>query len=289
MLSASNYLDWIQMPRFSLIVGTKNSTDDLLPLLSSLRSQQAESFEVFIVDQNPDDRLLPILSQFTDLPIHHMRATPGLARARNLAFPFCKGEIIAFPDDDCWYPPDLMHNVSNWLDSHPEEGLLTITMRDVSGKTSANHWKSNLCDLAPINVFRTTASSTIFVRRDVCALVRFDEVLGVGSSTVFGSGEDTDFVLSLLARGIRGKYTQCLHVFHPMTPIPRGEGSKERALYYGRGTGYVLRKHKLAGIGILLVLFDVTRAGLCSVTGRAARGIFCWYHGAGIIKGYLAN
>jgi glycosyltransferase involved in cell wall biosynthesis len=277
------------MPRFSLIVATKNRTDDLLILLSSLRSQQMQSFEILVVDQNPDDRLIPVLSTFADLPIRHLRCEPGLARARNVALPLCTGDIVAFPDDDCWYPSGLMENVSTWFDRHPDAGLLTVAMRDVSGKTSANHWKSDLCDLAPINVFRTTASSSIFVKRSASASVRFDEVLGVGSSTAFGSGEDTDYVLSLLGRGVRGKFTQVWHVGHPMTQITPGGNSMERAVNYGRGMGYVLRKHKLLALGVLLVFFDIARAGLCSLTGKTARATFCWHHGTGIVKGYLAS
>ena len=94
------------MPRFSLIVATKNRTDDLLTLLGSLRSQLMQSFEILIVDQNPDDRLIPVLSQFADLPIRHLHSKPGLSRARNVALPLCTGDIIAFPDDDCWYPSE---------------------------------------------------------------------------------------------------------------------------------------------------------------------------------------
>jgi glycosyltransferase involved in cell wall biosynthesis len=277
------------MPRFSLIVATKDRCEDIAVLFRSLQSQQLKSFEVLIVDQNPDDRLTQILRQFADLPLRHLRCEPGLSHARNVALPLCAGEIVAFPDDDCWYPSDLLQNISDWFDRNAGLDLLTITMRDVSGRTSANHWKSDLCEIAPINVFRTTASSSIFVKRAACAPVRFDEALGVGSATSFGSGEDTDFVLSLLGRGAKGKFTRLWHVNHPMTVIAPGGSSMKRAVNYGRGMGYVLRKHRLPALGVLLFAFDIARAGLCSLTGRTSRALFCWHHGRGIVKGYLAS
>lgn len=41
-------------------------------------------------------------------------------------------------------------------------------------------------------------SCSFFVKREKVGKLRFDERLGVGSGTRFGSGEETDFVLNLI-------------------------------------------------------------------------------------------
>src|SRR5271166_4064415 len=102
----------------SLVVVTLNRVSELERLFASLDKQSYKDFEVILVDQNPD------------LDIRHLRSGRGLSRGRNVGLPFAKGDIICFPDDDCWYPEDLLETVKEWFDSHPEFGALLALMRD---------------------------------------------------------------------------------------------------------------------------------------------------------------
>ncbi|MBW4025918.1 glycosyltransferase [Acidipila rosea] len=280
------------MPRFSLIVATKGRTDELERLLQSLAHQDGyKDFELIVVDQNPDDRLVPVLSRFSqDINCSHLRCGPGVSKARNMGLSACRGELIAFPDDDCWYPPETLKNIDSWFTGNPGYGILSVTVRDEDGVKSANKWKAESCDLAPINIFRTSATYTFFVRSsDWKRRVFFDETLGPASGTLFGSGEDTDFVLSLMSKGVRGRFTSVWHVGHPRRDMFSGHIKRERALSYGMGMGRVLRKHSLLMLGGALFGFDLFRTFKGLLTGRANAGILCWAHGQGILRGYLAK
>ena|SRR5208337_53067 len=99
----------------SLVVATVDRVAELERLFVSLDAQSYRDFEVIVVDQNPDDRLLPVLQQHTDLAILHLRSGRGLSHARNVGLLAAQGDILAVPDDDCWYPEQLLHCVSTWL------------------------------------------------------------------------------------------------------------------------------------------------------------------------------
>ena len=56
----------------------------------------------------------------------------GLSRARNVGLKAVTGEIIAFPDDDCWYPDGLLQKVvAEFRDQTSLDGL---TGRSEDGK-----------------------------------------------------------------------------------------------------------------------------------------------------------
>ena len=95
--------------RFSLVVATLGRTTELQKLLKSLDQQTHRDFEIIVVDQNTDDRLLPVLSTFENrMEVRRLISVPGLSRARNVGLGTITGNVVCFPDDDCWYPSDLL-------------------------------------------------------------------------------------------------------------------------------------------------------------------------------------
>jgi glycosyltransferase involved in cell wall biosynthesis len=286
------------MPRFSLIVATINRTEEFSVLLQSLAEQKMRDFELIVVDQNPDDRLAPLLEEWTSkiaaqgewrkdsIRVKHLRSTPGLSRARNLGLMQSEGDILAFPDDDCWYLPDTLHNVDAWFGQHPDYGILSIASRDEQGRISGNRWSETECDLTRVNVFRASVTYGYFVRRPPEEIpLRFDESLGPGAGTKFGAGEDTDFLLTLMSYGIRGRFYPILHVGHPL----KGYINAARAEGYGGGWGRVLAKHSLPVLCFGFVAFDFTRAALRMLCGDRSRASHLWAHGKGMIRAYFSR
>ena len=286
------------MPRFSLIVATLNRTDEFSRLLKSLAEQETVDFELLIVDQNSDDRLTPILKDWTTTiaarnggnatgpKITHLRAAPGLSRARNLALRHSSGEIVAFPDDDCWYPPGTLMFVDGWFRSHPDYGFLSLGSRDEHGKISGNRWPQAQCDLTSVNAFRASATYTYFVRRPQAPVpFEFDELIGPGAGTPFGAGEDTDFVLTLLDHGVRGRFCSVPCLGHPFKPYT----SAERARSYGGGFGRVLAKHSLPFLCLALVTFDFLRAAIHLLLGNRPRAQHLWAHGQAMARAYRSK
>ena len=129
-------------PAVSLIVATLNRVAELERLLASLDGQTVEHFEVIIVDQNPDDRLAGTLARHPKLNLVHLRCRPGASRARNVGLRAARGNIIGFPDDDCWYPENVLKVVTEWFASHPEFDGLFGVLRDENNRLTGPQWPS---------------------------------------------------------------------------------------------------------------------------------------------------
>lgn len=276
---------------FSLVIATYGRVETLDRLFSSIAAQAEILVECILVDQNADDRLLPILERWLPhIVIKVIHASPQLSRARNLGIESATGKIIAFPDDDCWYPPGLFAKVSNFFETHPEYDMLSTGVRDDQQVLSGNRWVQRTCDIAPVNVFRTSVTFGLFLRRDArLAGIRFDEEIGPNSNTMFGCGEDTDYVLTAVSAGARGYFDQELTVHHPRKDMLSGNVSADRAISYGRGMGHVIRKHDLPLLWVSFLTYDLARALACAIRGDRLAAALCLAHARGVREGYLAT
>src|SRR5436190_7262567 len=205
---------------FDLVVATVGRTAELERFLASLEAQTHRDFRVLVVDQNMDDRVAPLL----DGRAVHLRSPVGLSHARNVALPHVEADVVAFPDDDCVYPDDLLERVA-------------ARLADLDGVTGREPWWT--ADAAPLtreNLWNRAISFTIFLRRQVVERVgAFDERLGLPSS----SGEEIDYLIRALAAGMRIEYDPSLVVEHPRKHVERHVvGARD-----GASVGYILRKH----------------------------------------------
>ena len=64
------------------------------------------------------------------------------------------------------------------------------------------------------NVWQRHISFAMFFRRDSVGDLTYDERLGVGAETMWGSGEETDFLLRTLQRGQFVQYEPSIAVYH---------------------------------------------------------------------------
>lgn len=272
--------------RFDLVVATVDRTDDLGSLLSSLDAQSHRAFRVVAVDQNDDDRVERLLAGHAGLDVLRLRAPRGLSRARNAALPSLTADVVAFPDDDCVYAPDLIARVAERFAADP--GLDGLAGRPVAadGRT-AGRWPARAQRIRPETVFHTAISHTIFLRLSVVGRVGgFDERLGLGSGTPWSSGEEIDFLVRALYAGARIEYDPSLVVTHPVkAPLPdelvalgrRDGGSLGYVLAanrYPAGTILRLLVRPLVAAVAFAVLLDGTRARFQLATlGGRLRGL----------------
>jgi glycosyltransferase involved in cell wall biosynthesis len=273
----------------SLIVATVGRTDELVRLIQSVAAQKLSQIELIIVDQNADERVETLLHQAAPtLRYTHIRCLPGLSRARNVGLLRASGAILGFPDDDCWYPEDLLQQVKNWFDRYPERQFLCCALRDETGQEVAARWPARSQSLDRNSVLRAAASAALFVRRDMAWQVGgFDEEIGLGAGTPFQSGEDTDYALRCLRAGGTGWFEKELYVCHPKREPALM--SHSRAYAYGMGFGYILGKH---GYATSPVAYHVARAAAGAVKStlllRTAEAGFYFQSARGRWNGYLA-
>lgn len=246
--------------RISLIVCTLGRRLELERALDSFTQQVQKTFEVIIVDQNPEGYLDEIVDRFSQrLNLRHVRSKLGLSRARNVGLSFARGEIVGFPDDDCWYGPEVCKDVLGYFDLMPGLALLTGRTTDITGRESGS--SDNRATSGPISrheVFRTGNSNTFFVRRAaISAIGGFDEDLGVGASTGLQSGEETDLLIRCIDRGFETHYDPAFVVFHDQVGLDRTEKTLSRVRGYSMGFGYLLRKHRY---GLIYASYRVARS-----------------------------
>lgn len=255
--------------RFSLIVATMGRTAELRRLLESLARQDRKDLEVILVDQNPDQRLADVIEPFVgQIDIIHTRSAQGASRARNAGLAMASGDIIGFPDDDCWYPPGLLDRIEGFLAAARDwDGIIGHTI-DAAGNTTLP-WNDRAGPLSPAMSWRRSVTYVYFLRRDVALAVGgFDTTLGPGAGSFWGAGDDNDFMLRALKTGARVYFEPALTVHHPPL-FPAFDGvALDKRERYARADGRVLHKHpmplwwKLAFFGMPLARWMLSLASL---------------------------
>ncbi|HYD78479.1 MAG TPA: glycosyltransferase [Paucimonas sp.] len=246
-------------PRFSLILATVGRTAELDRLFDSLAAQSLRDFEVIVVDQNRDDRLAPHLERARGLgvAIRHLRHhPPNLAAARNAGIAAASGDWLGFPDDDCWYAPELLEQVARRARSGVEEtareepaGIIVRWAEQGEPRCAAPvlSWERS-------RAFRDVpvSSITLFFRRTMFERIGgFDARFGIGQW--FGAAEETDFILRALRAGMRIVYEPGARVHHHVAARGLSMDNETRLALRrrARGTGALYAKHALPAWVIL--------------------------------------
>jgi glycosyltransferase involved in cell wall biosynthesis len=282
--------------KFSLILATLNRTAEVGYFLQSLDAQTYRNFELIVVDQNPDDRLLEFIEPYQNrFPILHLRSAKGLSKARNVALKHISGDIVAFPDDDCAYAPQLLQRIAEFFTNHPEWNGAIGRAVDQQGTDSSGRWDDEAGQITPINVWRRGTSFTIFLRQSTVAVLGpFDENLGVGANTPWGSGEDIDYLLRAINAGLY--YDPAITVVHPIQvaqpQVVQPQINEDKSFFktyaYAMGRGRVLRKHNAP---LWFVIYNWGRpllgVTLSLLQGRLDRVRSYWATFQGRLQGWL--
>jgi glycosyltransferase involved in cell wall biosynthesis len=277
-------------PTLSLIVCTVGRVDPLVRLLSSLLAQTSTDFEVVVVDQNPPGMLDATLAAVVDrLKIAHVTSPRGLSRARNAGLREARGALVCFPDDDCWYAPELIADVIDRFHREPRLDLLMGRTVDASGANSLGLFLSDSCAVDRRNVWFIGNSNGLFLRAATARRIGgFDEQLGVGADTPFRSGEETDYVLRALALDAQCWFHHGLTVFHDQAP-DRSSAAISRAKAYAPGFGRVLRLHYDAFYLAERLIRTMGRAALSALLLDLPTAHYKLVWGLGTLKGFLSR
>lgn len=179
--------------------------------------------------------------------------------------------LVAFPDDDCWYPPGFLVQVATLFARHPELDFWFCRYSSKPGQATFADTEPGIARTAEI--VRNASSNTIFMRgRVVNAIGEFDEGLGVG--TPMGGAEDLDYVLRAHRAARRTAYCDAALVGH------RDKSRQLLARYYASSL-LVLARHARCGVSgefrrkIAVGIYYVLRRRLTLVEfGRSLRGAF---------------
>lgn len=263
-------------PLFSLIVSTIGRDAQLQRLCRSLIAQSLRDFELVVIDQSQGGAMRAVLDPFMgEIDIVYLDSRRGLSHGRNVGMAAARGRILCFPDDDCWYRPDTLATVAGFFQTHPDIHLLSGSATDEKG-VPIGRWDTQAGEISRRNVLRRCISITLFARREVVSAVGgFDERIGAGSGTAFGSGEETDFLLRAMDAGCRAWFDPALVIHHPDTRW--GDTSGDKAYMYGTGMGLLIRRHGLGARALLPSLIRPLGGSLLMLAqGKPDRAWYYW-------------
>ena len=198
----------------SLITATLGRTEPIKFLLESLSRQTYKDFELLIIDQNQHYKVREIINTHgAGLKIKYIRnSQKGLSLNRNIGLNHSKGEIIGFPDDDCYYAPNVLENIVNAFNKNIDISFCATNWYDsiIKGQPARCFIEDTITKK---DVYKKCISFNVFIRHKWN--IRFDEKLGVGAQ--FGAGEETDYLYSLITEsGLNGYFISSGGVFHPV-------------------------------------------------------------------------
>jgi len=281
--------------KVSLVVPTVDRVRETERLFESVAGQDFRELEVILVDQSPGNRYGPLVGRYAQqFPILHLREPRhGVSRARNVAFGYVQGDVVAFPDDDCVYPEGLLTRVAHFFDSHPEwDGLLTRVFDLDADENAFEHCgDENSQEVGYAKGYKVCASPGMFLRGGIAGNVAFNEHLGAGAGTPWGAGEETDYLFRCLDAGYRFYYDANVVVRHPNPLKVQSLGSRlRRGFGYGRGNGYFLATHVLPPEFLRAEREAPYRDAIAEMrSGDAQRACYFLLHGIGTTIGYRAG
>jgi GT2 family glycosyltransferase len=186
--------------------------------------------------------------------VTRLRSARGLSRARNVGLADVRAELVAFPDDDCEFAPELLEQIARRFHEQPSLDGVTGRAADADGRSSS-YWARDGTFLTRVNLWNRAISFTIFLRSEIIQRVgAFDEQLGLGSDKPWSSGEETDYLVRAVDAGARIEYDPSLTVVHPDKKLSRS-ALQAVGVRDGASVGYILRKHgySLPTVGGMLV------------------------------------
>jgi glycosyltransferase involved in cell wall biosynthesis len=280
-------------PLISLIVATLGRSTEMERFLEHADKQSYSNLEVIVVDQNNDGRLEDIIKRYQSrMAIIHVRCSPGLSKARNAGIRVSSGEIISFPDDDCWYPPTLLESIvtlfgknTNW------DGLTGRIVNEMNSVSGDAQFDTESGYVTLLNLWRRVCSATIFFTKEtVEAIGNFDEELGLGAGTPWGGAEDIDYPARAIKAGRTIFYDPKICVFHPDLSAAAQADRLRRAYSYGAGIGRVWMKQKFpARIVVYYLLRPLVGACVSLVMGRWMQARYRWAAFQGRLSGLMSR
>ncbi|ANV85087.1 hypothetical protein AWQ21_12290 [Picosynechococcus sp. PCC 7003] len=281
--------------KFSLITSTlgEDRHDKIVRLIHSLIKQKHQDFELIIVDQNETSKLKVTLeSYFNEINLIYLKHDQrGVSAGRNFGFRYASGEIVSFPDDDCWYPDMLLMSVNTWFLNNLNWDALSGCTIDLKENSTTSRWDKNPGEIHRFNVWRRGITSSIFLRTYALANAQgFDETLGPGADSPWQCSDETDYLLNLLSQNKKLYYDPEIKVYH-LEPITQyDQQALARAKRYAPGTGRVLKKHSYPFWFVAIALLRPILGTLYYATKMQGwRAKFHWLIFQGRLNGWLSS
>lgn len=212
---------------FSVVIATLGRPDDLRRALEAVRACDPAPSEVIVVDGDEAASARPVAEE---LGARWIGSERGLTRQRNRGVAECRGDVIAFFDDDARPEPDVFGRLRR---AYEDPSVIGATGRVIEPDYGRLAWKqSRIRRLLfpgeegrftrfgyPRHLTRLDAEVDVEIMQGCFMTARRDAVVAVGFDEHlpgYGLAEDEDFAYRLSRRG-RIRYLPDAVVHHDNT------------------------------------------------------------------------
>lgn len=229
----------------SVIVCTRDRTDDLTHCLPGLKRLANQGHEVIVVDSCPSDSSTQeLVATYPEIK-YVLEPYPGLGIARNRGLMTAMHEFVAFTDDDAVIEDGwLAALLRNFAD--PTVAVVTGIALPIELETPAQVWFEQTNSFArgfdrrdfqdfymsPLAAGTTGAGVNMAIRREALHEIGFFSA-ALGPGTPSGTGDDHEFYYRTLAHGFRIVFDPASVVWHKH----RREWDRLRRTVYTYGEG----------------------------------------------------
>lgn len=284
------------MYRVCLVITTREEFHVIRRFFDSLNNQNGSVFfKVIFVNQNKHRFDGFSFHENISMTVIEINNLIPLSASRNIALSHVNlqdFDIIAFPDDDCWYSDNLINDVLWYFGKDVSCNVLCTNVIDPSNnKTYGGRPAGIIVPVDSNNIFSYPVSVGIFIRvRDsLINNIFFDETLGAGTN--IGSGEETDLVYRLIKNNEKCIYVGDIFVYHPVVDSDYRVEDISKCYKYGVGFGYLTRRMVTNKDYVVLthftyIIFRTVVGCILSLGNKINRKVY-FYRLKGIFSGFL--
>ena len=280
--------------KVSLVLATLGRDLEVLDFLKSLIFQTYQNFELIVIDQNQDGKIDAIMQNFSQcLDIKHVKVDfAGNARARDYGIALAKGQIIAFPDDDCAYDKNVLENVVYEFENRQKLSILVVGSYDYSATRFSIGVNSRRARyFSRLNMMGVEFTQFFALERVDREQFHLDHDFGIGSK--YSGAEGFELLYRLLRAGNIAFYTPSIKIFHANKD--HYTLGSARMLKYSTGIGAYIRKFAnqhdvFIGYYILrkMLIAPVLKMMLAILTFNPGKLAYSFYNLIGIWRGFMA-
>lgn len=185
--------------KVSIIMPAYNQENYIGEAVDSVLKQTYENWELIVVDDGSVDATSSIVSKYPDSRIRYLRQTKqGVCVARNLGIRETVGEYVAFLDADDLFHPDKLKVQVEYLNHHPEAGLVFVSRIEIDrfGKPMGFFSHEGEVSLGSLVLGFPFAPSDLMLRREWIRRAG-------GFNNSYVVNEDRDWYIRLFYEGCR--------------------------------------------------------------------------------------
>jgi glycosyltransferase involved in cell wall biosynthesis len=250
----------MKSPLISVVLPAYNSSRFLPQAVNSILNQTFTDFELLIINDGSIDDIDSIVMSFNDNRIIYIKNDQncGLVYSLNKGIQNARGIYVARMDADDIALPERFKIQKEYLDQHPEIGLVasTIQMIDINNNP-AGYWPLDLTTLTPSQIRKKMAEESCLAHPSIMG--RRELFLRYQYKEYQKNIEDYDLWLRLLNEGIaisKIKEPLLLYRIHD-TSITKSDQKKRNVFFKVATCKYKFITHELANRNITFFLIRV--------------------------------